>query len=154
MINEARIIPLDGRSHINDRIRLWLGDSRGYWDGDTLVVTTKNFTPHTAFRGTTENLVLTERFTRTTQEGLLYEYTVDDPATYAASWSTALEMRKTEDSIFEYACHEGNLAMMLMLRGARLQEAEGTGDDQWLATWYQGAASAVQDSAPDENDAR
>lgn len=154
MVNDHRIIPLADGPHLPEDMRLWKGDSRGYWDGDTLVVTTKNFTPHTAFRGTTEDLVLTERFTRTTQDGLLYEYTVVDPATYEAPWSTALEMRKTEDSIFEYACHEGNLAMMLMLRGARLQEAEGTGDDQWLATWYQGAAAAVQDSAPDDNEAR
>ena len=144
MVNDHRIIPLDGRPHVPEDMRLWKGDSRGVWDGDTLVVTTKNFTETTAFRGTTENLVLTERFTRTGDDFLLYEYTVDDPETYAVPWSTALEMRRTDDQIYEYACHEGNVAMLLMLRGARLQEAEGRGEDQWLATWYRGAAAAVQ----------
>ena len=105
-----------------------------------------------AFRNTGTGLVLTERFTRTSADALLYEYTIDDPASYTAPWSTALEMRRTEDSIYEYACHEGNLAMMLMLRGARLQEREGIGEDQWLATWYRGAAAAVQDDAPEEED--
>ena len=152
MVNDHRIIPLEDGPPLPDDMRLWKGDSRGHWEGDTLVVTTRNFTGHTAFRGTTEDMVLTERFTRSSEDGLLYEYTIDDPATYAEEWSTALEMRRTDDSIFEYACHEGNLAMMLMLRGARLQEAEGTGEDQWLATWYQGAAAAVQDSDPDRDD--
>ncbi len=150
MVNDHRIIPIGDGSHLAEDMRLWKGDSIGHWDGDTLVVTTKNFNEETAFRGTTKDMVLTERFTRASDDGLLYEYTVDDPATYADRWSTALEMRKTDDSIFEYACHEGNLAMMLMLRGARLQEAEGTGEDQWLATWYQGAAAAVQDDDPDK----
>jgi hypothetical protein len=148
MVNDHRIIPIAEGSHLPEDMRLWKGDSIGQWEGDALVVTTKNFNEHTAFRGTTRDLVLTERFTRTSEDGLLYEYTVDDPATYVDRWSTALEMRKTDDSIFEYACHEGNLAMMLMLRGARLQEAEGTGEDQWLASWYQGAAAAVQDDDP------
>lgn len=152
MVNDHRIIPLEDGPPLPDDMRLWKGDSRGHWEGDTLVVTTRNFTGHTAFRGTTEDMVLTERFTRSSEDGLLYEYTIDDPATYAEEWSTALEMRRTDDSIFEYACHEGNLAMMLMLRGARLQEAEGTGEDQWLATWYQGAAAAVQDSDLDRDD--
>ena len=147
MVNDHRIIPIDGGSEaLPGDMRLWKGDSRGRWDGDTLVVTTTNFTGVTAFRNTGRNLALTERFSRTEAGGLLYEYTIDDPESYEASWSTALEMRATDDSIYEYACHEGNLAMMLMLRGARLQEAEGRGDDQWLATWYQGAAGALQEN--------
>jgi hypothetical protein len=150
MVNDHRIIPLDGRPHLPEDIRLWKGDSRGHWDGDTLVVTTKNFTEHTAFRGTGRNLLLTERFTRLDDDSLLYEYTVDDPDSYQAPWSTALEMRRTDDLIYEYACHEGNIAMMLMLRGARIQELKGEEKDQWLATWYKGAAAAVQERDEDE----
>ena len=95
-------------------------------------------------------MVLTEKFSRT-EGGLLYEYTVDDPSSHVAPWSTALEMVSTEDLVYEYACHEGNLAMMLMLRGARLQEEAGGGqgtdaqEDQWLASWYRDAAAAVQE---------
>ncbi len=152
MVNDHRIIPVAERAPLPEDLRLWKGDSRGHWEGDTFVVTTTNFSEDTAFRNTGRDLVLTERFTRTSEAGLLYEYTVDDPASYEANWSTALEMQKTEDLIYEYACHEGNLAMMLMLRGARLQEAEGRGDDQWLASWYRGAAAAVQDEDPDEDE--
>ena len=157
MVNDHRIIPVDDRPPLLEELRLWKGDSRGHWEEDTFVVTTTNFTADTAFRNTGRDLVLTERFTRTSEDGLLYEYTVDDPASYEDRWSTALEMRKTDDLIYEYACHEGNLAMMLMLRGARLQEAEGRGDDQWLATWYRGASAAVRDvdaddAEPDDDD--
>ncbi len=153
MVNDHRIIPLDDddSAHLPEDMRLWKGDSRGRWDGDTLVVTTKNFNEHTAYQMTSKDLVLTEKFTRT-DGGLLYEYTVDDPSSYVAPWSTALEMRPTDDSIYEYACHEGNLAMMLMLRGARLQEQEGGGggEDQWLASWYRDAAAAVQKEDDDK----
>ena len=150
MVNDHRIIPLEDGPPLSEDMRLWKGDSRGHWDGDTLVVTTTNLTEETAWRDTTKDMVLTEKFTRTSDGALLYEYTVDDPATYVAPWSTALEMRKTEDSIYEYACHEGNLAMMLMLRGARLQEKEGVGEDQWLASWYRGPAAAVQEQDDDK----
>ncbi len=140
MINDHRIIPTDGRPHVAENVRFWKGDSSGVWEGDTFVVTTKNFTEHTAFRGTGANLVLTERFTRTGPDALLYEYTVDDPESYEATWSTALEMRRTDDPLLEYACHEGNRAMTLMLRGARYREQEGTAEDgkDWLASWYGG----------------
>ena len=145
MVNDHRVIPLDGSPHLPDHIRLWKGDSRGSWEGDTLVVSTTNFTDITAFRGTGRNLHLTERFTRVSEGGLLYEYTIDDPESYEKPWSTALEMKKTDDDIFEYACHEGNLAMGMMLRGARKQEAEGNVKDTWLATWYRGAAAALKE---------
>ena len=150
MVNDHRIIPLDNSEHLPGDMRLWKGDSRGRWDGDTLVVVTKNFNEHTAHQMTSKDMVLTEKFSRT-EGGLLYEYTVDDPSSHVAPWSTALEMVSTEDLVYEYACHEGNLAMMLMLRGARLQEEAGGGqatdvqEDQWLASWYRDAAAAVRE---------
>ena len=150
MVNDHRIIPLDNSEHLPEDMRLWKGDSRGRWDGDTLVVVTKNFNEHTAHQMTSKDMVLTEKFSRT-EGGLLYEYTVDDPSSHVAPWSTALEMVATEDLVYEYACHEGNLAMMLMLRGARLQEEAGGGqgtdaqEDQWLASWYRDAAAAVRE---------
>ena len=150
MVNDHRIIPIDNSEHLPEDIRLWKGDSRGRWDGDTLVVVTKNFNEHTAHQMTSKDMVLTEKFSRT-EGGLLYEYTVDDPSSHVAPWSTALEMVATEDLVYEYACHEGNLAMMLMLRGARLQEEAGGGqgtdaqEDQWLASWYRDAAAAVRE---------
>ena len=136
MVNEHRIIPLDGRDHVPANVRLWKGDSRGRWEGDTLVVETVNFTPHTTFSGTGMNMHLTERFTRIDADTLGYEYTVDDPEMFEAPWSVETEMRATDDDIYEYACHEGNYAMRLMLSGARRQEQEGVDDDTWLPSWY------------------
>ena len=144
MVNDHRIIPLDGRGHVPGDIRLWKGDSRGHWDGDTLVVRTKNFTEHTNFRGSGKNMLLEERFTRTGAGTLLYEYTVNDPNSFEKPWSVAVEMKSIEDPLLEYACHEGNRAMTLMLRGARVREAEGGAEaDDWLASWY-GGAKAVK----------
>lgn len=143
MINDHRIIPLDGRNHVPEAVRLWKGDSRGRWDGDTLVVTTRNFTGHTNFRGSGRNMALEERFTRTGADTLLYEYTVKDPESFAGPWSVAVEMKRTAEPLLEYACHEGNRAMTLMLSGARYQEREGTASDDWLASWY-GGAKAVK----------
>ena len=145
MINDHRIIPLDGRPHVSEDIRLWKGDSRGHWDGATLVVRTKNFTEHTNFRGSGPNMILEERFTRTGPDALLYEYTVNDPESFEKPWSVAVEMAATQDPLLEYACHEGNRAMTLMLRGARGREAGGEGKEakDWLASWY-GGAKAVE----------
>ena len=142
MINDHRIIPLDGRDHVPENMRFWKGDSRGRWEGNTLVVTTKNFTKHTNFRGSGPNMVLTERFTRTSQETLLYEYTIDDPESFEAPWSVAVEMKNSSDPLLEYACHEGNRAMTLMLSGARAREEKGQSSDDWLASWYGGAKAA------------
>ena len=103
-------------------IRLLLGDSRGRWDGDTLVVETTNFTSRTNVRGSGEGLRLVERFTRTGAATLLYEFTVDDPASFTKPWSAVLPMTKTDDRLYEYACHEGNYAMGGILRGARARE--------------------------------
>jgi hypothetical protein len=123
MIHDARIVPLDGRPHVPSSIRLLLGDSRGRWDGDTLVVETTNFTSRTNVRGSGEGLRLVERFTRSGASTLLYEFTVDDPASFTKPWSAVLPMTKTGDRLYEYACHEGNYAMTGILRGARAGEA-------------------------------
>ena len=154
MVNDHRIIPLDGRPHLPADIRLWKGDSRGFWEDDTLVVTTKNFTEHTSFQGAGKNMQLTERFTRTGPDTLLYEYTVDDPESFEKPWSTALEMKRTDDDLLEYACHEGNRAMTLMLSGARAQEKAGEVSKDWLASWYGGAKAveAAQKRLKEEKD--
>jgi hypothetical protein len=122
MIHDARIIPLDGRPHLGPEIHLWLGDSRGHWEGNTLVVDTTNFTGKTAFRGSGENLHLIERFTRTDAETIRYEFTVDDPATFTKPWKAEIPMRKTLGPIYEYACNEGNYSLADILKGARVEE--------------------------------
>ena len=130
MVHDARVIPLDGRAHLPAHVRQWNGDSRGHWDGDTLVVETTNFTGKTAsFNdnittaiGTGETLHLTERFTRIDAETLLYEYTVEDPTAFTRPFTVAQPMRKNAWQMFEYACHEGNYGMTNMLTGARIQE--------------------------------
>lgn len=122
MIHDARIVPLDGRPHLPAAVRSWLGDSRGRWDGNTLVVDTTNVNGRAGVRGSDENLHLVERFTRADDTTLLYEFTVDDPTVFTKSWSAALPMTKSTDRIYEYACHEGNYALPNILRGARDEE--------------------------------
>ncbi len=122
MVHDARIVPMDGRPHVPPGIRQWRGDSRGRWEGETLVVDTTNFTDKTSFRGSGPEMHLVERFTRVGTDTLLYEYTIDDPASFAGSWSAAIPMTRTEDPMFEYACHEGNYGMFHLLQGARAQE--------------------------------
>ena len=132
MVNDARIIPLDGRPHLPETVRQWMGDSRGHWEGDTLVVVRKNrmektcsFDPSaTQAIGTGLTVTLTERFTRVDEETLLYEYTVDDPAIFARPFTVALPMRRNPEPIFEYACHEGNYGLLNILSGARAEDAE------------------------------
>lgn len=127
MIHDARMIPTDGRPHLPSSIRQYLGDSRGRWDGDTLVVDTTNFTEKTSFMGSTENLHVVERFTRISDDTILYEFTVDDPATWAKSWTAQMPLTKIAGPLFEYACHEGNLGMPNTLSGARAAEAAKQG---------------------------
>ncbi len=122
MIHDARIIPLDGRSHVDKDIRQWTGDSRGRWEGNTLVVDTTNFTDKTNFRGSGASLHLVERFTRANDTTLLYEFTVDDPTTFTRPWTALVPMSKSEGEIYEYACHEGNYGMTNLLSGARAEE--------------------------------
>ncbi|MEO8048897.1 MAG: hypothetical protein ABI833_00660 [Acidobacteriota bacterium] len=127
MIHDVRIIPLDGRPHLASGMREWLGDSRGHWEGNTLVVETTNFTYKSHFRGATENMRLIERFTRTDADTLTYDFTVEDPATFLKPWSASIPMTKSPGPIYEYACHEGNYAIPGILGGARAQEAAAKG---------------------------
>jgi len=122
MIHEARIIPLDGRPHVPQNIRQWLGDSRGRWEGNTLVVDTTNFVDMTSSRRSSEDLHLTERFTRVDAGTLDYEVTIDDPTTFTRPWTAVLPMPKAEGTIFEYACNEGNYGLRNLLSGARAEE--------------------------------
>jgi hypothetical protein len=125
MNHDARVIPLDGTPTLNDDVRLWHGDSRGYWDGDTLVVTTTNYASHATFRGiTSENMTVTERFTRVGPQTLNYEVTIDDPTTYTKPWTVMIPLMGTTDAVYEYACHEGNIGMDGILAGHRAEERE------------------------------
>lgn len=132
MVHEARIVPLDARPHLSPVIRQWLGDARGYWDGDTLVVESTNFTPKRSSFVTSATdavgeggaLHLTERFTRIDAETLQYEYTVKDPVTFTRPFTGLQMLRRTEGPIFEYACHEGNYGLPNAMSGARVQERE------------------------------
>jgi len=108
MIHDVRVIPLDGRPHLPQNVRRWMGDSLGRWEGDTLVVDTTNFTDRTNYRGSTDTLHVVERFTRVDADTIRYTFTVDDPATWTKPWTGELRIRKFPDRIFEYACHEGN----------------------------------------------
>jgi len=122
MIHDARVIPLDGRPHAPSNIRQWFGDGRGHWEGDTLVVDTTNFSEKTNFRGASQNLHLIERFTRVDPDTISYEFTIDDPTTFTKVWKAEIPMHRTDEQIFEYACHEGNYALADILRGARADE--------------------------------
>jgi hypothetical protein len=124
MIHDARIVWMDGRPHLPPQVKLWLGDSRGRWDGKTLVVETTNFTEKTGFRGSSDQLHLVERFTRVDGNTLQYEYTVDDPATFTRPWTAVLPMTKSDERLYEYACQEGNYALPDILRGARYEERQ------------------------------
>ena len=119
MVHNARIIPLDGSTH---DVPMWTGVSTGRWEGDTLVVETKNFLRETSFRDSSKNLMLTERFERRDGDTLIYSFTVEDPSTWTAPWSVELPMRQSDMPIFEYACHEGNYGMEGTLSGARAVE--------------------------------
>ena len=118
----SRVIPLDGRPHVDDGVRLWTGDSRGHWDGDTLVVETTNYSGETRYSGASAGLRLVERFTRVAPDTIQHEITLDDSDTWTKPWTVMLVLKSTEDPIFEYACHEGNYSMPGILGGARLDE--------------------------------
>jgi hypothetical protein len=122
MIHDVRIIPLDGRPHLGGTVRQWMGDARGHWEGNTLVVDTMDFNGKAPFRGSGQKLHLVERFTRVDRETMLYEFTVDDPTTFTRSWTAQIPMTKTEGPIYEYACQEGNYALRGVLAGARAEE--------------------------------
>ena len=120
MVHDARIIRMN-QPHLPASVRKWMGDSVGHWEGDTLVVETTNFTDKTQFRGSGENLKVTERFTRI-PNGLLYRFTVEDPTTWSRPWTGEYDWNATTDQIYEYACHEGNHGLENVLRGARAED--------------------------------
>ena len=124
MVHDSRIVPLGDVPHLPPHMRQWHGDSRGYWDGDTLVVETINFTRKTSYRGSTESLHLVERFTRADAETLLYEFTVTDPRTFTRPWTALVPMKMSPSPVYEYACHEGNYGMEGILAGHREDERE------------------------------
>src|SRR5258708_38806441 len=116
---DARVMLLDGRPHAPQSVRAYMGDSRGRWDGNTLVIDTTNFFGKGDFLGADENMHLIERLTRTDPDTILYEFTVDDPTAYTRPWSAKIPMRKTEERLFKYECHEGNYTMEGVLAGGR-----------------------------------
>jgi hypothetical protein len=128
MIHETRIISMDGRPHSPERMRSFLGDSRGRWEGATLVVDTTNFndkvgtTSYNCCGGAAEHLHIIERFTRIDEHTIDYQYTVDDPTTFTRAWTVRVPMRRLDGPLYEYACHEGNYSMTGMLRGRRAEE--------------------------------
>ena len=126
MVHDVRVIRMNG-THKPSNIRTLLGDSVGHWEGDTLVVDTTNFRPETAFRGSSEDVHVIERFRRVDPDTILYRATIDDPSTYTKQWTMEFPFRATEGPVYEYACHEGNYAMTDILGGARKQEAEAAG---------------------------
>lgn len=130
MIHDVRIIPLTDKPHVDERVGLWHGDSRGYWDGDTLVVETRNFSEDSYFRGAAENRVFTERYTRVGPDTLRYEFTLEDDTTWKQPWTAVINYTRSEDPIFEYACHEGNYALVGILAGARAEEEQAEGQEE------------------------
>ena len=122
MLHGVRMIPIDGRPQLPANVQQMMGSSRGRWEGNTLVVETTNFTDRTAFRGSSEHMRLTERFTRIDEDTIDYQFTVDDPETWTRPWTAAVPFKKTIGPIFEHACHEGNYGLYNTLAGARAEE--------------------------------
>ena len=124
MGHEARLIPLDGRPHVDAGIRLWNGNARARWEGETLVIETANFSPQSRYQQASRNLRMVERYTRIAPDTIRHEITLDDPTTWTRPWTVMILLKQTQDPLFEYACHEGNYAMPGILAGARAEEAE------------------------------
>ncbi|PWT84466.1 MAG: hypothetical protein C5B57_04785 [Blastocatellia bacterium] len=122
MIHDVRIIPLDGRPAPHSNIRQWMGVSRGRWEGNTLVVETTNFNGKNPLEGSSEHMRVTERFTRTSNDSIVYRFTVEDPHTWTRPWSAEMGMRAVQGPLFEHACHEGNYGLYNTLAGARAEE--------------------------------
>jgi hypothetical protein len=122
MMHEVRVIPLDRRPHAGGGVRMWSGDSRGWWEGETLVVETTNFNDQKRFRGASEQLQTVERFTRLDADTIDYRLTVTDPETFSRPWTLVNGLRRADDGIFEVGCHEGNIGLRGILAGARAQE--------------------------------
>ena len=122
MVHNARVVPLDARPH--GKLRQWNGDSRAHWEGDTLVIETTSFSGETAFQNSSETLRLTEKFRRVDADTLIYEFTANDPKTWMKPWTAQIPMRRSDEHIYEYACHEANYGMTNLLKGARYLEKE------------------------------
>ena len=120
--HSTRVIPTDGRAHVPQNIRQWQGDPVGHWEGNTLVVDTTNFTKQSAYRGSSDKLHLVERFTRAADDTMVYQFTVEDPTTWAKPWSAEIAWTKTTGPVYEWACHEGNTMISTILHGARVEE--------------------------------
>jgi hypothetical protein len=127
MIHESRVVPLNGSPHLHPSVRQYLGDSRGRWEGDTLVIDTTNFSDDTNFRGSTSGLHMIERFTRIGPDALRYRVTFDDPTTWTRPWTVENVWRKSRGQMYEYACHEGNHGLAGILGGARAEEKAAAG---------------------------
>ena len=123
MIHDTRVIPLDGRPHLDQSVHQWYGDSRGHWEGNTLVIDTTNFSDLNPFPGA-QNLHVTERLTRVADDRILYQFTVEDPGMWTKPWSGELPITKISGQLYEYACNEANYGLENTLRGARVAEAE------------------------------
>jgi hypothetical protein len=124
-IHEARIVSMDGRPHVPPAIGLWQGDSRGHWQGQSLVIDTTNFSPRSNFMGSTGQLHLVERLTPAAPDRLDYEITIDDPTTWTQPWTAVIRLKRTAQQLFEYACHEGNYEIMRgMFAAARAREQD------------------------------
>ena len=123
MIHDARVIPIEGGPHPSTAIEQWRGDSRGHWEGDTLVVDTTNYKPRAFMSISSEKLHVTEKFTRTGPEVLKYEIRIDDPDVWTKPWSLMIPLRRSSLPVYEYACHEGNKGLAGILAGARAEEA-------------------------------
>jgi hypothetical protein len=134
MVHDVRIVRLNDKTHAPPQIRPWMGDSIGHWEADTLVVETTNIHPTElaqssilwAYRGATDKLKVTERFTRTGPDTIVYKFTMDDPSTFVAPFSGELPFNRIEENVYEYACHEGNYAMSNILSGERQKEKQAT----------------------------
>jgi hypothetical protein len=122
MIHDARVIPMDGRPHLPPDIRTWMGDPRGHWEGDTLVVDSTNFRPGALRNISTAQLHVIERFTRTAPDTLRWELTIDDPGAWTKPWTAMVVLRPSNKPVYEYACHEGNYGLMDILAGARRED--------------------------------
>jgi len=121
-MHEARVVPLDRRPHVGANIRQWLGDARGWWEGRTLVVESTNFNDRRRFQGSTQAVRLVERFTRLDRDAIAYQLTVADPATYSQPWKLENTLWRSDEPLFEVACHEGNIGLASILAGARAAE--------------------------------
>ncbi|MGJ8689853.1 MAG: hypothetical protein ACSHXZ_10060 [Gammaproteobacteria bacterium] len=122
MIHDVRLIPLDNSPHADENIRLWHGDSRGYFEGDSLYIETRNFSDASEFMGAHGNRIFKEKFTRTSDDILRYEFMMEDDETWVSPWTAVIHYTHSEDPIYEYACHEGNYALEGILSGARAEE--------------------------------